>query len=198
MTKRTCTALLALAVLLLAAAPSQAAGLSFGDPAGDALDGRKSMDIVKVGYDVRQMNRGGPPSLVIELTLAGPPETQLASYGVEGDAGPCFIDAGFRPGTVFATAVGSGAASFFIGCEGEDPELVDAKSLIKGNMITLSIALDSLPKAARQAGVLENLYAFTQTSEPVTGIFGNGDQDLGGPGVLPTDSAKTDKKFKFA
>lgn len=191
-------AVFALAVLLLVAQPSQAAGLSFEDPAGDALDGRQSMDIVKVGYDVRQVNRGGPPSLVIELTLAGAPETQLATYGIEGDAGPCFIDAAYRPGTVFATAIGSGAAAFFIGCEGGDSELIDAKSLIKDKVISLSIALDSLPKAARQAGVLENLYAFTQTSEPVTGIFGNGDQDLGGPGVLPTDSAKTDKKFKFA
>lgn len=171
--------------------------LAYEDPAGDALDIRPSMDILKVTHDLRQINKTGPKSLVYELTLAGPPEAQLISYGVEGDAGPCFVDAAFRPGTVFSQVVGSGAAQFFVGCEGMESELIDAKSLIKGNVITMSIALDSLPKPARESGELKNLYSFTQNAEPVTGIFGNGDQDLGMPGVLPTDSASTDKTFKF-
>lgn len=172
--------------------------LDYEDPAGDALDTRASMDILKVTHDVRQINKTGPPSLVYELTLGAPPESQLVTYGMEGDAGPCFVDAAFRPGTVFTQVVGTGAAQFFVGCEGMESELIDAKSLIKGNVLTMSIALDSLPKPAREAGELKNLYSFTQTAEPVTGIFGNGDQDLGMPGVLPTDSATTDKTFNFA
>lgn len=193
-------ATVALAALLAggaAVAPAQAAPLHLDDKRGDALDGRASFDITRVTFDVRQINRGGPPSLVYEMTLAAPPENQFASYSIEADAGSCFIDASFRPGTVFATALASGAADFFVGCDDHESELLPAKTLVKDNVITMSVATDSLPKEARTIRKLENLYAFTQTAEPVFGIFGNGDQDLGQPGVLPTDSVESDKTYSF-
>lgn len=178
--------------------PARAATpVTYENDEGDALDGRASMDILSVTYDVRQMNRGGPPSLVVEMTLAAPPESELATYGAEGDAGSCFIDVSFRPGTLWSAALGFSGSQFFVGCDG-DNQLIDAKTLVKDNVITWSLSLDSLPKPAREAGELINLYSFTQTSEPVFGIFGNGDQDTGGPGVLPTDSAETDQTFRFA
>lgn len=172
--------------------------LSYDDPTGDALDTRASMDIVKVTYDVRQVNKSGPASLVVELTLAAPPETQLATYDIQADAGDsCFVDAGFRPGTVVSQAGLIPAAQFYIGCNG-DNAFVPAKSLIKGNVLTMSVALDSLPKTAREEGVLSGLYAFSMTSEPVIGLYGNGYTDGIGNLPTPTDSATTDKTFKFA
>ena len=172
--------------------------LTYEDDAGDALDTRASMDIVSITYDIRQVNRGGPPSLYIEMVLSAPPESQLATYAAEGDAGPCFIDASYRPGTVLSQTLGLPAADFFIGCDGADSALVPSTTRIKDNVIAWSIAMDSIPKEAREAGSMINLFAFTHTSEPVTGIFGNGDQDTGGPGILPTDSAETDQAFNFA
>ena len=178
--------------------PVRAAGpLTYDDPAGDALDTRASMDIVQVSYDVRQVNKSGPPSLVVELTLAAPPEAQLATYDIQADAGAsCFVDAGYRPGSVAAAAGLLPAAQFYVGCDGENA-FITGKSLIKDNVITMSIALDSLPKGVREAGELSGFYAFSMTSEPVLGLYGNGYTD--GPGNLPTptDSASTDKTFTF-
>lgn len=186
-------------LLISGAMPVRAASpLSFDDPAGDALDSRKSMDIVKVTYDVRQVNKSGPPSLVVELTLAGAPESQLATYSVDADAGEdCFVYASYRPGTVFTAATGFAAGQFFIGC-GDDQAFTAAKMLVKGNLITMSVAMDSLPKPIREKGELSGIYAYTQTSEPATGILGNGWVDYVGHMPTPTDSAKTDKKFRFA
>ena len=175
-----------------------AAPLTFEDPAGDALDTRPSMDILKVTYEVRQVNRTGPPSLVTQLTLAAPPEGQLATYSMDAEAGPeCFIDATYRPGRLWTEAGVAPAAEFYVGC-GSDAAFVPAKMDIKDNVITLSVAMDSLPKQAREAGELTGLYAFSMTSEPALGLYGNGYID--GPGNLPTatDSATTDQTFKLA
>jgi len=41
------------------------------------------MDILSVTIDTRQVNRSGPRSLVFELELVAPPETQLGTaYGI--------------------------------------------------------------------------------------------------------------------
>lgn len=186
-------------LLIGGALPVRAAtALSYDDPAGDALDTRASMDIVKVTYDIRQINKSGPPSLVVELELAGPPEAQLATYDIQSTAGEsCFVDAGFRPGTVVTQAGLIPAAQFYLGCNG-DNAFVAAKSLIKGNVLTMSIAMDSLPKPIRELGVLSELYAFSMTAEPAVGLYGNGYIDLIGNLPTPTDSATTDQTFKFA
>ena len=183
----------------VASVPAQAAvtPLSIDDPAGDQLDARASMDIVNVTYDVRQMNKTGPPSLVVIMTLSGPPEAQLASYRANANAGDsCRIDFTYQPGTVFAQVAGSGAGNIFMGCDG-DTELVEAKTLIKDNVITMSLALDSMPKPLRAVGELKDLYSFSQNAEPLTGLIGNGDLDVINTPV-PSDSAETDKTFKFA
>ena len=156
------------------------------------------MDILKVTYDVRQINRSGPPSLVVEMTLSAPPEARLASYGADATAGEdCFVEAAYRPGTAIVESGLFSPTQFLIGC-GSDAALVDSKSVIKDNVIMWSIALDSLPKPIRDAKELKELSSYSQFAEPATGIYGNGDQDLGEPGVLPTDGATTDKTFKFA
>ena len=187
------------ALAAVSAAPASAAvtPLHYEDPAGDALDVRPSMDIVKVTHDVRQINRTGPPSFVVEITLAAAPETQAVSYHAEGVAGECQIDAAFRPGTAFSQAAAWGPAHFLINCPAGGG-IVDGKSLIKGETITLSVAMDSIPKEARAVGVLSELVAFSQIADPAVGIMGNGYHDTGGPGVLPTDTATTDQTFKFA
>ena len=156
------------------------------------------MDIVKVTYDVRQVNRTGPPSLVVELELAGPPEAQLATYDMQSAAGDsCFVHAGYRPGTVVTQAGLIPAAQFYLGCNG-DNAFVAAKAAVKGNVLTMSLAMDSLPKGVRDVGELSAIYAMSMISEPAAGLYGNGYID--GPGNLPTptDSASTDKTFKFA
>lgn len=190
--------LLIAGLLVAAGIPARAATpLTFDDPAGDSLDTRASMDIVKVSYDVRQVNKSGPPSIVIEMTLSAAPESQLVQYRINANQGDdCRVDARYAPGTLFATALGGGGGEAFIGC-GDASELVDLKTLIKGNVITMSFALDTLPKPMREAGELKNFYAFTQTADPLLGLIGNGDTDATNT-PIPTDSATTDKTFKFA
>lgn len=62
-------------VSVFVAGSAQAAGpLTYTDKAGDALNGRASMDIVRVTHDLRQVNKSGPPSLVFEMELAAAPE----------------------------------------------------------------------------------------------------------------------------
>ena len=178
--------------------PVQAATpLTIDDPAGDALDGRGSMDILKLGFDVRQVNKSGPPSLVFELTLADPPETQLASYNIDTKAGDCRLDASWRPGTLLVEAGLFPAGQFSVACGDEIGTLIGAKMGSKDNVISMSLAMDSVPKPMRQAGALEGIYAFTQTAEPVFGVIGNGYSDGIGNTPTPTDSVSTDKKFKF-
>lgn len=149
------------------------------------------MDILKVAYDVKQVNKGGPPSIVVEITLAAPPEAQLVNYTANGDAGgDCFVDVSYRPGTVLSQTHGIPAAQFWIGC-GDAGELVAAKTLIKGNVITMSTALDSIPKTIRENGELTGLSATSEIAEPVTGIVGTA--IIGG-----ADEATTDKTFRYA
>lgn len=170
-----------------------AAAVTYDDPAGDALDTRPSMDILKVTHDFRQVNKSGPPSLVFEMTLGAPPEQQLVAYYARSTAdGDCWLEAWFTPGRLLDVVTGGSNATIYQGC-GDDGAFVPAKFLIKGNLLTWSIAVDSIPKPIREAGELQELHAYTQTTEPVFGIVGNGT-------LIParTDSAVTDQTFRFA
>lgn len=192
--------LLAITCLVAAAGPAQAVTpLTYEDAVGDPLDTRPSMDIVKVTHDLRQINKSGPPSLVIELTLSAPPEGRLASYHATAKAAgtDCSLEAAYRPGTVIVEAGLFPATMWSVGCGGNGG-LVTSTHTIKDSTIIFALALDSFPKPFRDAGVLTDLYSFTQTAEPATGIIGNGYSDGIGYTPTPTDSASTDKTFKFA
>lgn len=186
---------LAAAAVFLSGAGVRAAGpLKYTDDVGDALDTRASMDIVSVTYDVRQVNRDGPPSLVVEMELAAPPEVQLSTYNTQATVPGCgFVNTNFTPGTVLVTALDAGPADFFVEC-GDDGEsaVLPAQMRIQENTLTWSIALDGLPKILKAGGTVEEIRAITQIAEPATGIFGSGD-----PGPLPIDEASTDNKWSF-
>lgn len=166
---------------------------TYEDEAGDAVDGSASMDIVRVTHDLRQVNRSGPPSLVFEMELAGPPESEMAAYGINSEIEGCgFLEALYRPGTLVYGTAGIAAADFFIECgSGDDSEILPAKFLIDGNVLTWSIALDGLPKALKSSGKLQNLNAFTEITEPFTGEYGTN------RALLPMDAASTDKTWNY-
>lgn len=196
--------LLSIAALAIGLAGSaQAAPITYADDSGDSVDARPSMDIVSVTYDVRQVNKSGPPSLVIEMELAAPPESQLVSYETRAEAAGCgHFDASFAPGTVFTAALDSAPASFWIGCgsppdeTGSTSTLLDAQFRIDGNVLRWSLAMDGIPKELRGGTTFSDLHAFTQIAEPVLGIDGSG-YVLGAPGPLPIDTAATDKTWSY-
>ncbi|HUR50118.1 MAG TPA: hypothetical protein VMY88_11410 [Acidimicrobiales bacterium] len=192
-------ALVFAALALLFAGSAQAAPAAYSDDAGDSLDTRPSMDIVGVSYDVRQVNKSGPPSLVVEMELAGPPEGQLASYETRAQVEGCgYFQTSYAPGTLFVSALGSSPASFFMECgsapdsTGSTATLLDAQFRIDGNKLRWAIAMDSIPKELRGGTTFSELNAFTQIAEPVSGIFGTG-SDL----PLPMDEAATDKTWSY-
>lgn len=191
---------LILAVLAVLSAGSVQAGgeLKYGDEAGDALDGRASMDIVSVTHDVRQINKSGPPSLVLEMELAAPPEAQLASYEIRANVDGCgFFQASYTPGTAWGAGVGSAPASFFIECgspadsTGSTATLLDAQFRIDGNTLRWSGALDSIPKELRSNVTFTDIHSFTQIAEPFMGINGSADANL------PMDDASTSKAWSY-
>ena len=190
-------ALLFAALALLMAGSAQAAGpLTYADDEGDSLDGRGSMDIVSITYDMRQVNKSGPPSLVVEMELAAPPETQLASYTADADIEGCgYFQASFRPGSlVFGAALNVAPADFFIECGGSgEPEILPAQFRIDGNVLRWSLAVDGLPKSVKAGGTLGGLNAYSQIAEPITGVMGSA--AVGPAGA--TDSASTDKTWSF-
>lgn len=189
----------ALAVVMAGSA-RPAGPLTYTDDAGDALDGRASMDIVRVTHDLRQVNKAGPPSLVFEMELAAPPESELVSYYVMSEIEECgSFYASFRPGSVvFGAALAIAPADFYHSC-GDGPgdgAILPAVFRIDGNVLRWAVALDSLPKAQRGGLALTDLRAFTQIAEPATGIIGTGWLD-GTPAPLPVDTASTDKTWSF-
>ena len=194
------TALVVLAALAVLSAGSvrAAESLTYSDDKGDALDGRASMDIVSVTHDIRQINKGGPPSLVIEMELAAPPEAQLVSYEIRANVDGCgYFQASYTPGTAWTAAVGSAPASFFIECgsppdsTGSTATLLDAQFRIDGNKLRWSGALDSIPKELRKNVTFTDINSFTQIAEPFMGI--NGTSDAG----LPIDEASTSKAWSY-
>ena len=196
-------ALVAAALALLFAGSAQAAPVKYSDEKGDAVDARASMDIVSVTYDVRQVNKSGPPSLVIEMELAAPPENQFVSYETRAEASGCgFFEASFTPGTVFVAGLDSAPGSFWIGCgsppdeTGSTATLMDAQFRIDGNVLRWSAAMDGIPKELRSGSTFSQLHAFTQIAEPVMGIDGTGNV-LGEDGPLPIDTAATDKTWTY-
>lgn len=190
--------LLVAGLLIGGAAPVRAVSpVSFEDPAGDQLDLRPSMDILKVSWDVKRTSKVGRPWMVVEMTLAAAPEERLVSYFAEGDAGSdCFVEASYRPGNVFAEADINSDAWFIAGCNRDGDEMaqiVDARLEIKGNVITVSAPLDAITKAIRDSGQLTALSATAEIAEPMTGILGT--TWLGAPGA---DNATTDQTFRYA
>ena len=187
------------ALALLLAGTAQAAPFAYADDPGDAMDTRASMDIVAVRYDVRQVNKSGPPSLVVEMELAAPPEGQLVSYEIRSQVEGCgYFQASYQPGTIWAAATGAGTASFFMECgspadpTGSSATLLYTQFRIDGNTLRWSAAMDSIPKELRSGVTFSELRAFTQIAEPFMGIFGSGN-DL----PLPMDEASTDKTWSY-
>ena len=184
----------ALAVLC-ASSVQAAAPLKYADPAGDAIDGRPSMDIVSVTHDLRQINRTGPKSLVFELELAAPPEPILASYHVVTVLEGCGnLYANFRPGALLLGTIAIPNADIWVSCGG-DAERLSTQFKITGNVLRWATALDSLPKDYRN-GVLTNLSAVTSIAEPVIGVYGTARLD-GARGPLPIDQATSEDIWEY-
>jgi len=200
MNKLKALGLIFVALSVLSAGSAQAgAALTYADKKGDALDGRASMDIVRVTHDMRQVNKTGPPSLVFEMELAAPPQSQLASYFVMTDIEGCGrFYASYRPGAVVFGALGIGSADFYHSC-GDGPgdgAILSGAFRLEKNVLRWSVSLDSLPKAQRASLKLGGLQAFTQIAEPATGILGTGWLD-GTHAPAKIDSATTDKTWSF-
>lgn len=182
-------ALVFVVVSVLAAGSVQAAPFSYTDDAGDALDGRASLDIVKVTHDLRQVNKAGPPSIVVEMELAAPPESVAVSYGVNMEIPGCgsFV-AAYRPGAVVYEALGIASADFYVECS---DEFLPATFRIEGNVLRWAIAIDGL-QAKYRSGKLENLNAFTEIADPAMGETGTAEA-----GLLPVDAAATDQTWSY-
>lgn len=176
---------------VLAAGSVQAgAALTYTDEPGDAVDGRASMDVVRVTHDLRQVNKAGPPSIVFEMELAAPPESSGAAYGIQSDIEGCgSFDALYRPGAVVYEAAGIAAADFFLECE--EDSILPAQFRIDGKVLRWAIALDGLPGKYR-AGKLGGLQATAEIVDPATGEFGPGAE-----GILPIDAATTDQTWSY-
>lgn len=175
---------------LLSAASAQAAPLKYGDETGDALDGSASLDIVSVTHDLRQVNKAGPPSIVFELELGAPPEGTGHAYGISTQLDGCGELASlYRPGAVVYEAAGIAAADFYIECE--EDSILPAQFRVDGKILRWTIALDGLPTKYR-SGKLGTLTAATEIVDPATGEFGPGEE-----GILPMDSAATDKSWSY-
>lgn len=201
--RRLLVLLLAVPVLLVGAAPVPAAPspvLALADPKGDAIDGRPSMDILSVTYDVKTLKKGNPPSLLVTMKLAAPYEQQLAAYHVKSQIPGCgFFDASFAPGTLLSQATGSSSMSWFIECgPGDEAVLLFVKPTLNKDTITFGLSLDSMPKKARAGAKLTAIRAFTTMAEPVMGILGNGELDFDAVEGVPTDEVRTPKEYSFA
>lgn len=189
--------LLVAGLLIGGAIPVRAVSpVSFEDPAGDQLDLRPSMDILKVSWDVTQASTLGRPRIVVQIELAAPPEERLVNYAAGGDAGGgCLLEGTYHPGTVFTALGAEPAADFYVDCGHWDEmgQLVEARLETKGNVITMSIPLDSVPADVRRSGQLTELWATSELAEPMTGIVGTWWTGAGG-----ADKATTDQTFRYA
>lgn len=190
-------ALVFAALAVLFAGTAQAAPLTYADDPGDALDGRASMDIVRVTHDLRQVNKTGPQSLVFEMELAAPPEAQLASYFVMTEIEGCgSFYASYRPGAVVFGAAGIPGAGFYHSCADADGAILNGSFRLDGKVLRWALALDSLPKDQRASLTLGGLQAFSQIAEPATGIIGTGWLD-GNHAPAKIDAATTDKTWSY-
>jgi len=171
------------ALAVLFAGSAQAAPFTYADAAGDSSDRRASMDIVAVRYDVRQVDKAGPRSLVIEMKLAAPPEARLALYEVLAQADGCRFNAFYRPGAAVA-AIGFPSAWVHTNCN-STITLLPAEFRIDGNTLQWSIAMDELPEWLRHGSTFSGLAATARICDPV----GNG-----GPVV---DQASTNTSWSY-
>lgn len=183
--------------VLFAGSAQAAAALTYTDETGDALDGRASMDIVRVTHDLRQVNKTGPPSLVFEMELAAPPESQLASYYVMTEIEGCgSFYASYRPGAVVFGALDIAGADFYHSCADGDGAILSGNFRLEKNVLRWALATDSLPKDQRTSLTLSSLQAFSQIAEPATGIIGTGWLD-GTHAPAKIDAATTDKTWSL-
>lgn len=178
------------ALVVLSAVPARAAQpLTYEDEAGDTLDGRDSMDIVRVTHDLQQVNKSGPPSLVVEMELAAPPEDMAVRYVVSTEIPGCgSFTATYRPSAVVYEAAGIASADFYLSCE---DEFLPSQFRIDGNVLRWAMAIDGLP-GKYSSGKLEGLSASTDIVDPATGEQGTGQE-----GVLPMDDASTDQTWSY-
>jgi hypothetical protein len=171
--------------------------LTFADPAGDALDSRPEMDIVKVGYDLGK-TKTGKPQFVISLELAAPPSLQLSAYGIQvaaHDTADCAeFEVDFRPGRVIERIGNSPFEAWVSDCAG-GLDLLTAQGEVKGSVIKWFIPFDSLKKKQVAYGKLKDFRAYTGTVDPIFGLEGNA--SIEGNWLLPTDDATTDKVFSY-
>ena len=169
--------------------------VSYDDPAGDQLDPRPSMDILKVSWSVTPASNAARPRLVVEMTLAAPPEERLVNYTAVGDAGRgCKVDVSYHPGTVFSTTGIEPTADFSVVCQDpyEAGALWEARLELKGNVITMSTPLDSVTKLLRETGTLTGLVAMSGIGEPITGQTGTAQTGAA------ADTATTDQTFRYS
>ena len=193
---RTATLLCVALAVLFAGSVQAAAPLTYADARGDALDGRASMDILRVTIDKRQVNERGPKSLVFELELAAPPETETSSrlgttYGIRT------VMEGCGPFQAYLHRRGSAwfeDAFIYMGCLGRD-SFRPATVTVDKNVVRWTISLNHLPDRFR-TGALGRIRGFTSITEPVTGYYGTGNiQSEDGP--LPIDLAATDQTWSY-
>ena len=184
-------------LLVGGAMPVRAAStVSFEDPAGDQLDPRPSMDILKASWSVTQATSAGRPRFVVEIELAAPPEPRLVNYSASGDAGGgCYFEVGYHPGTVFSTTGIEPTADFYGACpHWEEYEMrpTEARLEITGSVITMSLPVDALHPDVGRSGAFTGLRATSEIAEPVTGVAGTW---VGGAGA---DEATTGQTFRYA
>jgi len=193
--RRISTAVVLFAALaVLFAGSAQAAPATYADDAGDSFDGRASMDIVAVRYDVRRVVDAGPLSLVVEMELAEPPEGVLAYYIAGAQSEGCgTVWAVYSTGTTAKAPVfGSGPrGKFNVGCgspaglDGSTGTWLDAEFVIEGSTLRWSIALGALPRELRSGSTFRRLRAFARIAESATSIG------------YPADEASTDQTWSY-
>jgi hypothetical protein len=174
------------------AAPGGPATVTFSDAAGDNVSPGAGQDITGVTWTTAGTGKGkkyAPKYLVLRLTLAAPPTTDGTTlYAVDGNLGGCgdfYVN--YMPGANL------GDTFNYADCGGDpsDPTgsgtAFDATPDVKGNVITWTLPLKSLPGDVKRGATFTGLNALTDFVDPVTGIVGS--YGLGGPAVEDTASS---------
>ena len=149
------------------------------DPKGDALGAQAAYDIVSTTFSTIGTGSGKAykaTKLNVVLTLAAPPSKQAGStYGVDATVAGCgYFNLSYTPGATL------GEGSVFTECgtpadeTGSTATLISLSPKVKGNTITWSMSVKSLPKPIKQGAVFSDLVAHASINEPVFGIIGPG------------------------
>lgn len=183
------------------ATPAEAKPFTYSDPKD--VPANAGLDIVSVTYATegtttvtkvrgKKVKTYEPSKLVVTMTLAGPAVEQPGiRYRVSSDVAECgamtFTYVGTLAQDVLANSqlvVSCGGAG---GAAGGDSLFLDPKFTMKGNKLTWSIPLKSLPKVARAGGLYYNMKSAVDLAEPVLGLLGPDDV-----GSAIFDTASTD------